>query len=58
MYEGNPMSFLIEQAGGIASTCRAPIMDVQPSEIHERVSIALGSREEVEALLSYHCKDQ
>jgi fructose-1,6-bisphosphatase I len=58
MYEGNPMSFLIEQAGGIASTCRAPIMDVQPSEIHERVSVALGSREEVEALLSYHCKDK
>jgi fructose-1,6-bisphosphatase I len=58
MYEGNPMSFLIEQAGGIASTCRAPIMDVQPSEIHERVSVALGSRVEVEALLSYHCKDK
>ncbi|MCP8690279.1 class 1 fructose-bisphosphatase [Marinobacterium sedimentorum] len=58
MYEGNPMSFLIEQAGGIASTCYAPILDVQPSEIHERVSIALGSSEEVEALLSYHCTDK
>ncbi|WP_020683064.1 class 1 fructose-bisphosphatase [Marinobacterium rhizophilum] len=54
MYEGNPMSFLIEQADGIASTCYAPIMDVQPAEIHERVSVALGSREEVEILLSYH----
>ncbi|UTW14045.1 class 1 fructose-bisphosphatase [Marinobacterium rhizophilum] len=58
MYEGNPMSFLIEQADGIASTCRAPILDVQPGEIHERVSIALGSREEVEALLSYHSADK
>nr|WP_067298720.1 class 1 fructose-bisphosphatase [Marinobacterium profundum] len=58
MYEGNPMSLLIEQAGGIASTCYAPILDVQPKEIHERVSIALGSSDEVEALLSYHRTDK
>ncbi len=58
MYEGNPMSFLIEQAGGVASTCYSPIMDVEPGEIHQRVSVALGSRDEVEALLTYHCTDK
>ncbi|GGO82173.1 fructose-1,6-bisphosphatase class 1 [Marinobacterium nitratireducens] len=58
MYEGNPMSLLIEQAGGLASTCYSPILDVEPTEIHQRVSIALGSRHEVEALLRYHTPDQ
>ncbi|MGD9859572.1 fructose-bisphosphatase class I [Marinobacterium iners] len=55
MYEGNPMSLLIEQAGGISSTCYSDILDIQPDHIHQRVSVALGSREEVETLLQYHC---
>ncbi|MFC6671764.1 class 1 fructose-bisphosphatase [Marinobacterium aestuariivivens] len=54
MYEGNPMSLLIEQAGGLASTCYQPILDVEPTEIHQRVSVALGSRNEVDAMLQYH----
>ncbi|MFW1677992.1 class 1 fructose-bisphosphatase [Pontibacter sp. JAM-7] len=54
MYEGNPMSMLIEQAGGIASTCYINILDLEPKEIHQRVSVALGSSEEVNALLQYH----
>jgi len=58
MYEGNPMSLLIEQAGGLATTCYAPILDVEPSQIHQRVSVALGSRHEVEALLRYHTPEQ
>ena len=56
MYEGNPMSFLIEQAGGIASTCYEEIMDLSPEHIHQRVSVALGSKQEVEMLKAYHRK--
>ncbi len=54
MYEGNPMSMLIEQAGGIASTCYINILDLEPKEIHQRVSVALGSADEVNTLLEYH----
>jgi fructose-1,6-bisphosphatase I len=56
MYEGNPMSMLIEQAGGLATNCYKHVMDVHPDDIHERVSIALGSSQEVEVLLEYHKK--
>lgn len=58
MYEGNPMSMLIEQAGGLSSTAYADIMDVEPKEIHQRVAVALGSREEVEAIIEYHADSQ
>jgi len=54
MYEGNPMSFLIEQAGGVASTCYEEIMDLDPEHIHQRVSVALGSKQEVEMIKAYH----
>ncbi|MCJ8339555.1 MAG: class 1 fructose-bisphosphatase [Pseudomonadales bacterium] len=54
MYEGNPMSMLIEQAGGLATNCYSNIMDVEPQDIHERVSVALGSKAEVSTLLEYH----
>jgi len=56
MYEGNPMSFLIEQAGGVASTCYEEIMELSPEHIHQRVSVALGSKQEVEMLKAYHRK--
>ena len=54
MYEGNPMSLLIEQAGGLSTTCYTNIMDIEPQNIHQRVAVALGSREEVESLMQYH----
>lgn len=54
MYEGNPMSMLIEQAGGLSTNCYSNVMDVQPDDIHERVSIAMGSSKEVEILMEYH----
>jgi len=57
MYEGNPMSFLIEQAGGLSTTCYGNIMDVQPEKIHQRVSVGLGSKAEVETMLKYHSKN-
>lgn len=54
LYEGNPMSMLIEQAGGLSTNCYQPIMDLDPQAIHQRVAVALGSRDEVETLMQYH----
>lgn len=54
MYEANPMGMLIEQAGGIASTGRAPILDVQPNDLHQRVPVIMGSKNEVLRLEEYH----
>lgn len=54
MYEGNPMSMLVEQAGGLSTTARENIMDVEPSEIHQRVPVVLGSKNEVEKVMGYH----
>jgi fructose-1,6-bisphosphatase I len=54
MYEANPMSFLIEQAGGLAMTSEGRIMDMEPTDIHQRVEVIMGSKNEVEACLSYY----
>lgn len=53
MYEANPMSFIIEQAGGAAVDTVNPILDIQPSKLHQRVSVILGSKNEVTALKKY-----
>ncbi|MDX3773152.1 class 1 fructose-bisphosphatase [Chromatiaceae bacterium AAb-1] len=54
MYEANPMSFLIEQAGGASSTGYQRIMEIQPTDIHQRVAVILGSKHEVETCIGYH----
>jgi fructose-1,6-bisphosphatase I len=54
MYEANPMSFLIEQAGGLAMTSEGRIMDMEPNSIHQRVEVIMGSKNEVEACLAYY----
>jgi fructose-1,6-bisphosphatase I len=54
MYEANPMSFLIEQAGGAATNGLQRMLDVQPRELHERVAVFLGSKNEVERVTRYH----
>jgi len=54
MYEANPMAWLIEQAGGAATNGRQRILDIQPTQLHERVSVVLGSRNEVERVTAYH----
>ena len=54
MYEANPMSWLIEQAGGASTNGRERIMDIIPSKLHERVSVILGSKNEVERVTRYH----
>jgi fructose-1,6-bisphosphatase I len=53
MYEANPMGWIVEQAGGAASTGRERILDIQPTQLHERVSVILGSKNEVERAASY-----
>jgi fructose-1,6-bisphosphatase I len=54
MYEANPMSWLIEQAGGAATNGKQRILDIQPTKLHERVSVILGSKNEVERVTRYH----
>ena len=54
MYEANPMSWLIEQAGGAATNGKQRILDIQPGKLHERVSVMLGSKNEVERVTGYH----
>ncbi len=57
LYECNPVAFIVEQAGGRASTGREPIMDIQPASLHQRVPLVFGSRSEVELIERYH-RDQ
>jgi len=54
MYEANPISFLIEQAGGLSVTSEGRIMDIEPDSIHQRVEVILGSKNEVLKCLSYY----
>ena len=54
LYEANPMGFIVEQAGGVASTGRERILNIQPTDVHQRVPVILGSKNEVERLESYH----
>ncbi len=54
MYEANPMSFIVEQAGGAATTGRARILEVEPEKLHQRVPVFLGSKNEVERVTRYH----
>jgi fructose-1,6-bisphosphatase I len=54
MYEANPMALLVEQAGGAASTGRQRMLEVQPTGLHMRVPVFLGSKAEVEAAVGYH----
>jgi fructose-1,6-bisphosphatase I len=58
LYEANPMSFLIEQAGGLSTNGRQRIMDLQPTKLHERVAVFLGSKNEVERATAYHLEAQ
>jgi fructose-1,6-bisphosphatase I len=54
MYEANPMSFIVEQAGGMATNGEQRILDIQPKSLHERVAVFLGSKNEVERVTRYH----
>lgn len=54
MYEANPMAMIVEQAGGGATDGRHRILDIEPQELHQRVPVVLGSRNEVERVGRYH----
>jgi len=54
MYEANPMAFIVEQAGGLATDGRRRILDLVPTKLHERVSVVLGSKNEVQRVTDFH----
>lgn len=54
LYEANPIGFIIEQAGGRASTGDMPVLEVQPSGLHQRIGFVFGSKNEVERIERYH----
>ncbi len=54
MYEANPMSFIVEQAGGASTTGLQRMLDVQPTALHQRVPVFLGSKNEIEVATRYH----
>ena len=54
LYEANPMSFLVEQAGGASTNGPQRIMTLQPSQLHQRVAVFMGSKNEVERVSGYH----
>ncbi len=56
LYEANPMSFIVEQAGGMSTNGRERILDIQPTSLHEKTPLILGSKYEVELYLQYREK--
>ncbi|WP_064611817.1 class 1 fructose-bisphosphatase, partial [Moraxella catarrhalis] len=56
MYEANPMSFIIEQAGGASTDGVERIMEIKPSHIHQRIPVVLGAKEEVDYVKDLHAK--
>jgi fructose-1,6-bisphosphatase I len=54
MYEANPMGWIVEQAGGAAINGQERILDITPQHLHQRVSVMLGSKNEVERLRQFH----
>ncbi|MBI5276575.1 MAG: class 1 fructose-bisphosphatase [Burkholderiales bacterium] len=54
MYEANPMAWVVEQAGGAATDGRGRILDIEPTQLHQRVSVILGSKHEVQRVTAYH----
>jgi fructose-1,6-bisphosphatase I len=54
LYEANPMSMIVEQAGGTATDGHRRILDIDPDKLHQRVAVFLGSRNEVDRVTGYH----
>jgi fructose-1,6-bisphosphatase I len=53
MYEANPMSMIIEQAGGKSCAGKTRILEIQPSKLHQRTCVVMGSPAEVDRVLSF-----
>jgi fructose-1,6-bisphosphatase I len=58
IYEANPISWIVEQAGGVASTGRERVLELRPKSLHERVPLIAGSRAEVEHVVRLHDGNQ
>ncbi len=58
MYEANPMSMIVEQAGGKSTTGTENIMDIIPTELHQRVPVIMGSRNEIDYIVELHKKSK
>jgi Fructose-1-6-bisphosphatase, C-terminal domain len=58
LYEVIPMAYIIEQAGGVATTGTMPVLDLQPESIHQRVPCFLGSKDDVEDLKAFFKADE
>ena len=56
LYEANPVGFIMEQAGGRASTGKQPMLSVQPTSLHQRIGLVFGSKNEVERIERYHAE--
>jgi fructose-1,6-bisphosphatase I len=56
MYEANPMSWLVEQAGGVSTDGQQRIMTIEPAQLHARVSVCMGSKNEVDLVTKYHAE--
>uniref|UniRef100_A0A4X2L5V6 Fructose-1,6-bisphosphatase 1 n=1 Tax=Vombatus ursinus TaxID=29139 RepID=A0A4X2L5V6_VOMUR len=56
LYECNPLAFIIERAGGLATTGKEPVLDIVPTEIHQKVPLILGSPEDVKEFLKIYKK--
>ena len=54
LYEAAPIAFVVEQAGGHAITGRGAVMDVEPTHLHQRVSLIFGSRDEIGRIAGHH----
>jgi fructose-1,6-bisphosphatase I len=58
VYEAHPMAFIIEQAGGAASTGRCRILDLAPTSLHQRVPLIMGSADKVRRVDQLHAAPQ
>jgi len=58
LYEGNPMAYIIEQAGGMATDGHQRILDIVPKDIHERSPIFLGSKDDVQDVIDIYKKNK
>jgi fructose-1,6-bisphosphatase I len=56
MYEGNPMAFIIEKAGGLASTGKENILDIVPTDIHQKAPVFIGSKLDVQDVIELYNK--
>lgn len=56
LYEANPIAFIAQQAGGEASNGEKPILEIQPTSIHQRTALVVGSKTEMEEF--ERCREQ